>query len=188
MNEPGPELAVNETHDGASSSVQAASANADFGAISGAAAPAASDVPEFASTGINGSGGSRRALSQAMSAAIAPMIAIVSWFVPGLGHLLLRRWQRALAFFVAVGGLAVTGYLMRGNVFAPQSPDPFGTLGFVADASSGIFYLFAHVIERSGPDVARAMGDYGTRFIAGAGIVNLLGVCDAYEVARGRKH
>lgn len=116
------------------------------------------------------------------------MIALTSWFVPGLGHLLLRRWQRALAFFVAVGGLAVTGCLLRGNVFAPQSPDPFGTLGFVADASSGVFYLLAHVIERGGPDVARAMGDYGTRFIAGAGIVNLLGICDAYEVARGRKH
>lgn len=117
-----------------------------------------------------------------------PMIAIVAWFIPGFGHLLLRRWQRALAFFVAVGGLAVMGYLMRGNVFAPHSEDPFGTLGFLADASSGFFYLVAHAFEKSGPDVARAMGDYGTRFIAGAGIINMMGVCDAFEVARGHKH
>ncbi len=130
----------------------------------------------------------RAFLSRASKAAIPPMIAIIAWFIPGLGHLLLRRWQRAVGFFVAVGGLAVAGYLMRGNVFAPHSQDPFGTLGFVADASSGIFYLVAHVFERSGPDVARAMGDYGTRFIAGAGVINMMGVCDAFEVARGNKH
>jgi Family of unknown function (DUF6677) len=125
-------------------------------------------------------------LAEASSGA-ALLIAALSWIVPGLGHLLMRRWQRGLAFFVAVGGLAVAGYLMRGNVFPLGSKDPFGTLGFLADASSGIFYLLAHTFEKTGPNVARAMGDYGTRFIAGAGIVNLLGVCDAYEVARGRR-
>lgn len=127
-------------------------------------------------------------ISRVTSAAMPTMIAIIAWFVPGLGHLLLRRWERALAFFVAVGGLAVMGYLMRGNVFAPHSEDPFGTLGFLADASSGVFYLVAHVLEKSGPDVARAMGDDGTRFIAGAGIINIMGVCDAFAVARGHKH
>lgn len=127
-------------------------------------------------------------MSRFTSAAMPTMIAIIAWFVPGLGHLLLRRWERALAFFVAVGGLAVMGYLMRGNVFAPHSEDPFGTLGFLADASSGVFYLLAHVLEKSGADVARAMGDDGTRFIAGAGIINVMGVCDAFAVARGHKH
>lgn len=126
-------------------------------------------------------------LSRSISAAMPPMIAIIAWFLPGFGHLLLRRWMRAVTFFVAVGGLAVAGYLMRGNVFAPHSKDPFGTLGFLADASSGVFYLLSHVFEKAGPDVARAMGDYGTRFIAGAGLLNMMGVCDAFEVARGRK-
>lgn len=118
---------------------------------------------------------------------IAPAIAIIAWLVPGLGHLLLRRWGRALAFFVAVGGLAVTGCLMRGNVFPPRSQDPFGPLGFIADASSGVFYLLARFVEASGPNVSRAIGDYGTRFIAAAGIVNVLGICDAYEIATGRR-
>jgi hypothetical protein len=120
-------------------------------------------------------------------ALIAPAIAIIAWLVPGLGHLLLRRWGRGLAFFIAVGGLAMSGYLMRGNVFPPHSPDPFGTLGFIADASSGVFYLLARVVEASGPNVSRAIGDYGTRFIAAAGIVNVLGICDAYEIATGRR-
>jgi hypothetical protein len=129
----------------------------------------------------------RTLLTRAAAAVLAPMIAIVAWFVPGLGHLLMRRWQRALAFFVAVGGLAVSGYWMRGNVFQPHSQDPFGTLGFLADAGSGVFYALSRVFEAAGPNVSRAVGDYGTRFIAAAGIVNVLGVCDAYEIASRRR-
>ena len=118
--------------------------------------------------------------------ALAPFVAIAAWLVPGLGHLLLGRWGRALGFFVSVGGLAVTGYLLRGNVFPPHSGDPFGTLGFLADAASGVFYYFAHVVEAASPDVSRAAGDYGTRFIAAAGVVNVLAVFDVLEIASGR--
>jgi hypothetical protein len=188
MDDQVPELTLSKAHEHPPASVPPASPSAGYAAISDAPAAAVPGSAELSAIPAKDSGAKRGLLARAMGGVIAPMIAIVAWFVPGLGHLLLRRWQRALAFFVAVGGLAVTGYLMRGNAFALHSPDPFGTLGFLADASSGVFYLLAHVLERSGPDVARAMGDYGTRFIAGAGIVNMLGVCDAYEVARGRKY
>ena len=114
-------------------------------------------------------------------------IAIVSWLVPGLGHFLLGREGRAILFFIAVGGLAMIGSLMRGNVFPPRSVDPFGTLGCLADAASGVLYLLARVFERAGPDVSRAAGDYGTRFIAAAGVVNLIAAFDAYEIATGRR-
>lgn len=168
--------------------VKVASADADFSGESGELASISETIEEEVSVSTKRSSAARGLISRVVSAAMPPMIAIVAWFLPGFGHLLLRRWQRALTFFVAVGGLAVTGYLMRGNVFALHSEDPFGTLGFLADASSGVFYLIAHAFEKSGPDVARAMGDYGTRFIAGAGIINMMGVCDAFEVARGHKH
>jgi len=182
-------MAANDTHEAAHAAVEVPSAAPEFANVSDSSADSVGTVLPADREVAPAISQDKRSLSAgAMSAALAPMIAIIAWFVPGLGHLLLRRWQRAFTFFVAVGGLAVTGYLMRGNVFALHSPDPFGTLGFVADASSGIFYLLAHALERGGPDVARAMGDYGTRFIAGAGIVNILGVCDAYEVARGRKY
>ena len=114
-------------------------------------------------------------------------MAIVAWLVPGFGHLLIGRWGRALGFFVSVGGLAITGYLLRGNVFPPHSSDPFGTLGFFADAGTGVFYYLSRFFERGGPDVSRALGDEGTRFIAAAGIVNLLSAFDAYEIAAGRR-
>jgi hypothetical protein len=120
-------------------------------------------------------------------AAIAVLVAIAAWAVPGLGQLLLRRWGRAIFLFLAVGGLAVAGYGMRGETFGTHSTDPFGALGFVADACSGVFYFLPRVLEAAGPDVSRAAGDYGTRFLAAAGVVNILGVLDAYRIASGRK-
>jgi len=130
----------------------------------------------------------RHSLGASISrAALALLAAILAWLVPGLGHLLLGRWGRALLFFVAVGGLAVTGYLLRGNVFPPHSGDPFGTLGFLADAGAGVFYYFSRFFEAAGPDVSRAAGDYGTRFVAAAGVVNVLAVLDVIEIATGRR-
>ena len=118
---------------------------------------------------------------------IAPFVALAAWILPGSGHLLLGRWGRALTFFLVVSGLAITGFLAKGQVFPPHSDDPFGTLGFLADACSGVFFVLAHLFEKTGPDVSRAAGDYGTRFVAAAGIVNLLSVLDAFRIAVGSK-
>jgi hypothetical protein len=88
---------------------------------------------------------------------------------------------------LATAGLAVVGFALRGEVFSIHSADPFGMLGFIADLGSGIFYFVARVFDAAGADISRAAGDYGTRFIAAAGIVNILGVIDAYGIARGRR-
>ena len=125
--------------------------------------------------------------SRARAAWLAPVVLIAAWAVPGLGHALLRRWTRAAGFFIAVGGLAITGYLMRGEVFGPHSQESFGTLGFLADAAAGGYYFLAHVIEAAGPDISRATGNYGTRFVAAAGLVNLIAAIDAVELALGRR-
>lgn len=125
--------------------------------------------------------------SGAGNAAKAVAVSIAAWLVPGLGHLLLRKWGRAAIFFLGVTALAVVGLLLRGNVFAPSRDDPFGTLGFLADLGSGVFYFISRSIESAGPDVSRAAGDYGTRFFATAGVLNFLCALDAHEIARGRK-
>ena len=130
---------------------------------------------------------SQRSRVSATRAALALFAGIAAWLVPGLGHLLLGRWSRALVFFCAVSGLVVSGYLLRGNVFPPHSGDPFGTLGFLADAGTGVFYYYSRFFEAAGPDVSRAAGDYGTRFIAAAGVVNVLAVLDTIEIATGRR-
>ena len=114
-------------------------------------------------------------------------VAVAAWAVPGLGHLLLRRWGSALVYFLAVGALAVTGLELRGHIFSATTGDAFDLLGFLADLGAGVFYFLSKLIENGGPDVSRAAGDYGTRFFATAGVLNLLCVLEAHEIARGRK-
>jgi len=121
------------------------------------------------------------------SPARAVAVALAGWLLPGLGHALLRMWGRALAILLTVGCLVYVGAGMRGNIFAVGGEDAFARLGYFADLGSGSFYFAARGLEASGPDVSHADGDYGTRFLATAGVLNLLAALHAYEAARGRK-
>ena len=118
-------------------------------------------------------------------AAIA--MGIAGWLIPGLGHALQKMWGRAAACFLTIGALVFAGTGMRGNIFTSRGNDAFDSLGYLADLGTGTFYFVARVLEKEGADVSHANGDYGTRFLATAGVLNLLAALHAYEVARGRK-
>lgn len=119
--------------------------------------------------------------------ALALVVGVAGWLVPGLGHALQRMWGRALICFLTVGVLVWVGAGMRGNLFTSRSNDAFDSLGYIADLGTGGFYFVAKSLETNGPDVSHADGDYGTRFLATAGVFNLLAALHAYEAARGRK-
>ncbi|PYU25908.1 MAG: hypothetical protein DMG30_03750 [Acidobacteria bacterium] len=119
--------------------------------------------------------------------ALALVAAAAGWFVPGLGHALLRKWSKAIVYFFAVVMLALIGLWMRGNVFSSNAADAFDMLGFLADIGSGIFYFLAGTINPAGADVSRASGDYGTRLFATAGVLNLLCVLEVLQIGFGSK-
>lgn len=119
--------------------------------------------------------------------AMAYVIGAAGWIVPGLGHALLKMWGRAVMCFLTVGLLVTMGAEMRGNLFNSAANDAFDSLGYLADLGAGTFYLLAKSLETNGADVSHAGGDYGTRFLATAGVLNLLAALHAYEAARGRK-
>lgn len=118
---------------------------------------------------------------------LAIAIGLAGWLVPGLGQALQKMWGRAAACFLTVGALVFLGTGMRGNVFTSRGNDAFDSLGYLADLGTGSFYILARALESSGSDVSHADGDYGTRFMAAAGVLNLLAALHAYEAARGRK-
>lgn len=116
--------------------------------------------------------------------AVAALIA--AWLIPGLGHALLRRWSRALVYCISVLVLAAVGVWLRGMVFSSQAGDTFELLGYLADLGTGVLYPVARSMGVAA-DVSRAAGDYGTRFFAAAGALNLLCAFDAFAIAAGRK-
>lgn len=143
--------------------------------------------PEVTNTAAQETPSSSHAHPAWRSEPVALAIGIAGWILPGLGHALQKMWGRALIVFLAVGALVAMGAGMRGNVFTSSGDDAFDRLGYVADLGTGGLYFVAQELEPEGPDVSHADGDYGTRLLATAGVLNLLAALHAYEAARGRK-
>ena len=115
----------------------------------------------------------------------------LGWLVPGGGHFLLNRRGRGALLLLSVSGMYLCGLAMRGAMFQPQSGDVLTTLinygGFVGDMANGILYLLSVWLGYSQPDVAGHVHDYGTKFLVSAGLLNILAMVDAFEIAAGRK-
>ena len=98
-----------------------------------------------------------------------PAVAL-AWFIPGGGHFLLKRQGRAALLMASVTLMFLFGLFMRGSMFIPQSGDLLTT---------GMGY--------NQPDMAGHVYDYGTKFLVSAGLLNVLAMVDAYEIAAGKK-
>ena len=120
---------------------------------------------------------------------IAPVL--VGWIIPGGGHMLLKKTGRGSLIFGAVFLMFLFGLFMRGAMFTMESGDLLTTLinygGFLADLASGVLYLAATLFGYAQPDMPGAVHDYGTKFLVTAGLLNILAMTDAYEIAIGKK-
>ena len=119
-----------------------------------------------------------------------PAVAL-GWLIPGGGHFLLKRNGRGALLLAAVTGMFVCGLMMQGAMFQPQSGDMLTTLintgGFIGDLCSGILYLLSVCFGYNQVDTAGHVHDYGTKFLVSAGLLNILAMVDAFEIAAGRK-
>jgi TM2 domain-containing membrane protein YozV len=121
----------------------------------------------------------------------APAV-LLGWLLPGGGHFYLKRTGRGLLLLLAVTGMFLCGLMMRGAMFHPQTGDLLTTLintgGFIGDVCSGVLYLLSVWLGYNQPDMAGAVHDYGTKFLVTAGLLNILAMVDAFEIAAGRKN
>jgi len=119
-----------------------------------------------------------------------PPVAL-GWLVPGGGHFLLKRPGRGALILFSVASMFLMGIMTRGILFQPKTGGLLETIiycgGFLGDLASGIFYLFTIWMGYAQPDVAGLVHDYGTKFLVVAGLLNVLAMVDAYEIAAGRK-
>ncbi len=116
---------------------------------------------------------------------------LLAWLIPGGGHFLLKRPGRGALLAASVAGMFLLGLMMRGALFAPQTGDILTTViyvgGFIANIMSGVLYLLTNWLGYNQVDMAGHVHDYGTKFLVAAGLLNILAMVDAFEIATGRK-
>jgi hypothetical protein len=117
---------------------------------------------------------------------------VAGWLIPGAGHFLLKKTGRGALIFASVVLMFLFGLFMRGIMFTPEKgPDYLTSLinygGSVCNLAAGALYILTVMFGYSQPDMAGAVHDYGTKFLVTAGLLNILAMVDAWEIATGKK-
>jgi len=138
-------------------------------------------------------------MAESSTAASAPLpsavklipVLLLAWLVPGGGHFLQKRSGRGAILLACVAAVFLLGLMMRGAMFQPQTGDLLTTViyvgGFLANVASGLLYFITTWLGYNQPDVAGHVHDYGTKFLVAAGLLNILAMVDAYDIAVRKK-
>ena len=116
---------------------------------------------------------------------VGPILA--AWLIPGGGHLWQRRWGRGALLLVSIGTMFLLGVTMRGRLFKLVPANIVESLGFLSDACSGVLFIVTKFMDYDPGELASPIADYGTKFLLVAGLLNVLCILDAYDIAIGKK-
>lgn len=111
----------------------------------------------------------------------------LGWLVPGLGHMIQKRWIRGVLLFISITTLFVLGLMMQGRIYHANGGDILDILGFIGDLGAGGLYIVTLARDWGQGAIAYATADYGTKFMIVAGLLNFIAVADAYHIAIGKK-
>lgn len=114
------------------------------------------------------------------------MAAVLALVFPGAGHFYLGRRARAVAFCLIVLFMFVVGLMLDGKLYVWEAGKPLSLLATLGSMGIGIPYFIARAMGPFG-DLGSITYEYGTAFSLTAGLMNLLLVLDAYDIAENRK-
>ena len=80
-----------------------------------------------------------------------------------------------------------TGLWLNGRLFPFEISQPLVVLAALASLGNGVPYFVATVFGLGDGVVTAASYEYGNTFVIVAGLLNMLVVLDAYDIALGRK-
>jgi hypothetical protein len=120
---------------------------------------------------------------------LPPLVAAaLAWVFPGLGHFLLGRRGTALLYAVIVSAAFLLGLSFEGRLYSPEPGQPLTILATVAVYGAGLLNLAARLLSPNpGGTILSVTYEYGCAFLLTAGLMNLLLMLDAYDIAAGRK-
>ncbi|MDA8019396.1 MAG: hypothetical protein MPN21_18295 [Thermoanaerobaculia bacterium] len=111
---------------------------------------------------------------------------ILGWLIPGLGHVLLGRRARGIAFSVLVLGSLLFGAWLDGRMPWIFSGSPLFILMTFGAMGSGAAYFLLRMSGFTGDPTAWGY-DYGGAFIVTAGLMNLLLLLDVHDICWGKE-
>jgi hypothetical protein len=134
---------------------------------------------------------------------------VLAWLVPGLGHAWLGRTGRAAAFFLIVLATFALGIVSGGSASVVDRQQPLSFLATLDGLAMGPLDLVARkvslgeivfalpdpegdphrqaLLTRIRERVKIATYEYGSTFLLTAGLMNILLILDAFDIATGRK-
>jgi hypothetical protein len=127
------------------------------------------------------------AADQGAQAGSLVLLCLASWAVPGVGHLWLGRRAKGIIFLVALPLMFALGLGIQGRLFPFDFSEPLVGLAALANLGIGVPYFIASALGLGAGAVRAVTYEYGNTFLIVAGLLNLLVVIDAYDVAVGRK-
>ena len=121
------------------------------------------------------------------SATYTYLICLAAWAIPGAGHLLLGRLQKGVTFLITLTLMFVFGLWLQGRLFPIELSQPLVALAALADLGIGIPFFVARAVGAGAGRVVALTYEYGNAFLIVAGLMNMLVVLDAFDIAQGRK-
>lgn len=114
-------------------------------------------------------------------------VCVVSWLVPGAGHLMQGRREKGVIFLLALPVMFAIGLALKGRLFPFLFSEPLVGLAAVANLGMGVPYFIARLMGFGAGIVTAASYEYGNTFLIVSGLLNMLVAIDAYDVRLGRK-
>ena len=115
------------------------------------------------------------------------LLCLGALLLPGLGHAILKKWDRAIVFFACIFFMFVFGLQLQGELFPPSGESIFSMMKFIADAGIGLAYWVAWTSGFGTGDPTVYAYGYANVFLYVAGLLNMLVVIDVFDIAVGRK-
>lgn len=120
------------------------------------------------------------------------LIGLISWFLPGVGHIKQGYWQRGIILGGVIWLMFIIG-IWSGGAYYPGYGFADGFLLYLlnifAKFGNGLGYIISYFLSQNAPNDAAAWAtfEYGGRFLEVAGLLNYLAVIDAIDISTGRK-
>lgn len=115
------------------------------------------------------------------------LLCAAAWAVPGGGHLWLGRRGKGAVFLAALTLMFAIGLGLQGRLFPFDFSEPLVGLAALANTGVGMPYLLAAAAGLGAGEVRAVTYEYGNAFLIVAGLLNVLVIIDAYDIALHRK-